>query len=170
MPVERSQNLYFAPYVLNFDSRLFQLSVDGSNCERGDAAACSRALFDPAPRMTFVNGNVLRGSYGYFATRWDYYGELLGTREHYLFADMVRTIGREKFGQFWTSAESPSAAFQSVTGESMGEWTSHWIATQYGPPPARGPSLGAWGALASTMLVILGVFVGIRVNANRQFA
>jgi hypothetical protein len=166
-----------APNMIKFDTPLTEIGVDGSHCAMQQSAACERIVFglDTArrSRFAFLGQDVLRAPYaplGEGRLRWYSFGKPLGVRQQFLLADMVRTLGRDRFAKFWTSDDAPTVAFQAASGQSLTEWTSHWLADQYGPPPPNGPVPSVWIMTVSVVLIGIGIFAGIRVNSARQFA
>lgn len=147
------------------------MSIDGVQCASGELDACDHAV--QARRSLgapgFWNGNVLYRSYPTLG--WQEYASYraFGRREPSLLADMVRTLGRERFARFWTSNESVPAAFEAVAGEPLNRWTVRWMGAQYGPVPPRGAGVTTWGGAMSLILVVLAILVALRVSAQRQF-
>ena len=117
------------------------------------------------------NGNILYNSYPALGNG-RYYESYrpFGHREATLLADMVRTLGRERFARFWTSVEPVPVAFQQAAGEPLGGWTARWIADQYGPLPPRGAGVNASGGVMSLVFIGLALAIALRVSARRQFA
>jgi hypothetical protein len=169
-------NIEFRSTFMFFETPLSFLSIDGAHCLMKETEACERVVFatdtSRRRRMTFLGTNVLSTPYlplGFARSSYRA-GGALGRRHAFLMADMVRTVGRDRFARFWTSEESPSAAFKSATGESITDWTSRWIANQYGPAAPNGPVPSPLIAIASAVLIAIGVFAGIRISAGRQIA
>ena len=162
-------------------SFLWEMRIDGARCGLGETDSCTRALIDRPPSEgstwygytppTFWNYNVLYQSYSALGRGRDaYYRRVLGRREPFLLADMVRILGRERFARFWTSNESVPAAFERAAGEPIGRWTSRWVVDQYGSTAGRGPGVSAWTGAISALLCALAIFVAVRVSAHRQYA
>lgn len=118
---------------------------------RLDAGVLSSGFFNP-----FVHGDNF-----WFARAWP-----LGAREWTLLSDMVRSLGPERFEQFWTSDLPLDQAFPAAAGVSMAAWTRDWIETTY-HPQATGPALpaGATGFAALMLIVALGLTI---VAARRR--
>jgi hypothetical protein len=51
----------------------------------------------------------------------------LGGNQARFLSDMAVTLGTDRFSRFWRSAEEPSGAFATVTGESLEAWTQSWL-------------------------------------------
>jgi hypothetical protein len=173
-PVERGRG-FWPPFYPRFQTPLFDMSVDGSRCAAAQEDTCERVVFGDVTKtrspLRFLGNDVLRSPYPMLGQgRLAYYRNALGSRQPFLFADMVRSLGKERFGQFWSSSQSPAAAFQTASGETTTAWTSRWAASQYGPPPSRGPGLGTWAAIVSALLIAAGAVISHRVAAERQFA
>lgn len=149
---------------------LYSMSLDGVRCVAARVDACDRGLLDTeryGPRL--VNGNILDHRYlSWEREGWNNRG--LGRREWLLLADMVRTLGRERFGRFWTSNLPVPAAFESASDEPVGAWTSRWAVSQYGPLPGMGPGVSRSAGAMSLMFIVLAVLVTLRAGARRQFA
>ena len=140
--------------------------------------ACERVLFSPCDdqggrgSQLPSNDSILRSPYlpGSARGRKRYYGRTLGVRQPFLLADMVRTLGKDRFARFWASSQTPAAAFQAAAGEPVTDWASRWIAAQYGESPSAGPGLTFWAATLSALLIITGVGVALRLSEAREFA
>jgi hypothetical protein len=173
-PVEPRQ-IAWRSFFPRFETPLFDMNVDGAHCTEGLDDACERIVFGAftqmRSRLRFLNDNVLQSPYPSLGrSRLDYNRRALGPRQPFLFADMVRLLGKDRFGRFWTSSEPPTAAFQAASGETITRWTSRWAASQYGPPPARGPGMRVWATALSILLIGVGIAVATRMGAERQFA
>ena len=120
---------------------------------------------------TVWNGNVLSRD-NFQLTSYRYYSEPrpFGSRQSYLLAERVHSLGREQFARFWTSNETVPKAFEQAAGESLDKWTSHWIASQYGPVPARGAGVTGWAWLMSGVLIAIALLIAVRASVHRQFA
>ena len=109
---------FLSPY---FDSR-FSASFDALGCAAGDAAACRKALFQPSlgpsllPRA--LPGVVI--GIGWLGEGRGFYGG-----ESYL-TDLVREMGRGRFGLFWRSTLGPDSAFAAAFDQPIDRWTARW--------------------------------------------
>jgi hypothetical protein len=153
-----------------------EMNLDGVQCAAGKPDACDSGVlaFRMQTAPVFWRQNVLYESYpalgaGRGAFYYPYYYGW-GRREPYLLADMVRTLGRDRFARFWTSSESVPVAFEKASGEPLSQWTSRWVEDQYGTLPPRGAGVSSWAGAMSIMLSVFAIFIGVRVNAHRQFA
>ena len=149
------------------------MGAEGIQCAAGRLDACEHAVRTRPHRGGPVvwNGNILYNSYPALGNG-RYYESYrpFGHREATLLADMVRTLGRERFARFWTSVEPVPVAFQQAAGEPLGGWTARWIADQYGPLPPRGAGVNASGGVMSLVFIGLALAIALRVSARRQFA
>jgi hypothetical protein len=93
----------------------------------------------------------------------------LGRRENRMLTDMVRTLGRDRFGLFWTSNEPVPTAFEKAAGMPLGQWTANWAVEQYGPVTA-GPGVSASSLMVSALVAVLAIFIAVRVSEHRQYA
>ena len=93
---------------------LWEMEPDGAHCALGESDACERSLIDRLrgdgntfwgglQPLVLWNGNILYQAYPPLGRREWYYRRVLGRREPFLLADMVRTLGRARFARFWTS-------------------------------------------------------------------
>lgn len=141
-------------------------SGDGFACASGERDRCRKAVLEePAPNRQLMRagnawGNVVdpnqvvidRPIWGRHTT--------LGTRETILLADMARTLGPDRFREFWRSNAGVAEAFHAASGKDIGEWTHEWAVSTYGPQ-TRGPGMSrgsaAWGlAFAGSMVLVAG--------------
>lgn len=152
---------------------LVEMSAPAVGCAAGYLAECGRTSrgWQPRARPAMWRGNILVRNYPNLSLESNYYMSHFGfgRRESSLLADMVRTLGPERFRRFWTSSEQVPIAFEKASGESLDRWTSRWVVEQYGPVPPRGPGLTTWSVAMSLGLVALAMLVTLRVSARRQF-
>ena len=152
---------------------LVTISPAGTSCAMGNVDQCEPVVLESLRlRAPLVwSGNITSVSVSATADRWYWYERVsgLGMMEPALLAAMVRTVGREKFTQFWISSEPVPIAFQNATGESLAAWTARWAGDAYILGPT-GPQLPGWNAITSLLLVALGALIAVRVNSRRQFA
>jgi hypothetical protein len=157
------------------------MGLAGAHCALGEADACEHALLDRLrgdgesswygmKPLQIWDGNVLYAPYRPLGQRAAYNEAVLGRREPFLLADMVRSLGRARFAAFWTSNEPVPGAFEKAAGEPIGRWTSRWVVAQYGAVTGRGPDVTAWTVAVSILLFALAIFIALRVSAHRQYA
>lgn len=150
---------------------LREMHLDAVRCAASSMDGCLPALMARRyrGRPTMMDGHVLFQAYSTLGR--DQYRRFpaLGRREPFLLADMVRTLGRERFARFWTSGDAVPVAFEKAAGEPLEQWTSRWIVAQYGPVPPRGAGLNVRGGWMSIVLVLLALGTALGVNARRQF-
>ena len=154
-----------------------EMHVDGVGCAAENAEACERTLLGKRLRgasPVIINSNLLYRSYAPLGHSQEYsflyYQRGFGRREPYLLNDMVRSLGRDRFARFWTSADSVPAAFAKAAGEPLNAWTTRWIRAQYGPVPPLGAGVSPGAAGTSMVLIVLAVLVALGVSSRRQFA
>ena len=118
IPVVQAFQTAIAP---QFDGR-FSASFDALGCAAGDQTACRKALFQPA-----VGGRADRRSLpgvilasGRFIDSRGFYGG-----DSYL-TDLVREMGRDRFGRFWRSTLAPDSAFADAFDQPIERWTARW--------------------------------------------
>ena len=170
----RYQSLLTAVLGLHTSLPFFSaMRIEGVQCAAGQLDVCDHAIRTGPWRggPVFWNGNILYDSYPSLnASRYYASYRTFGHREAALLADMVRTLGLERFARFWTSVEPVPLAFQQAAGESLGGWTARWIVDQYGAVPPRGAGVNAWGGVMSLLFIVLSLGIALRVSAKRQFA
>lgn len=153
---------------------LREMSVKGVRCAAGALDDCAQAVQARSRRNPpkIRDGNVLVGAW--YALEWvrDYYSgaRVLGRRESRMMADMVRTLGRDRFARFWSSDAPMPVAFEQAAGESLGAWTQRWAVAQYGDVPPRGAMPDLSSTALSVGLILLALFIATRISARRQFA
>jgi hypothetical protein len=162
--------MFFRPGFFDWRPSVVQCGAGvTSSCEHG--VLDGHGVVDRRGAPALWQGNILYHAYSWLNAPGysNSDASLLGPKESFLLADMVREMGRDRFAKFWTSNDSVPAAFQSATSESLGVWTSRWAVETYGRM-SRGPTITASTALVATVLFLLGVYVAIRVSAGRQYA
>lgn len=149
---------------------LYGMSINGVRCVAARVDACDRALLEKDRfGPVLLNGTLMSQPFrSWYRDGWNARG--LGWREWMLLADMVRTVGRDRFGRFWRSNQAVPAAFESATGEPVGEWTTRWAVWQYGALAGMGPGLSRTGGAMTVLLILLALLITVRVGARRQFA
>lgn len=149
---------------------LYGMSINGVRCVAARVDACDRALLEKDRfGPVLLNGTLMSQPFrSWYRDGLNARG--LGWREWMLLADMVRTVGRDRFGRFWTSNKAVPEAFESATGEPVGEWTTRWAVWQYGALAGMGPGLSRTGGAMTVMLILLALLITLRAGARRQFA
>lgn len=97
--------------------------------------------------------------------RWWWHQPLLGG-EHYL-ADVVRSLGRERFRRFWSSELPVDTALVEAFRMPVGKWTRGWQAGVV-PPVRLGPVVPATSALLGLLLAATAVTVVARTVSRRE--
>lgn len=140
------------------------IPVDG--CLAGRTEACARLFreptlvgFAPGPR----HANMAEAALLHPGTVWIRWPEFswLGAWS-WMFADLHREFGRERFHAFWTSPTDPETAFQQAFGVPVGTWMASWMIRQSGhvppgPRPRGRALLWALAVLGAATAVSLGV-------------
>lgn len=148
----------------------------GAACAAGKEDSCLHALLAATvpdrwrTSLSHTAGVLTTGFYnpfvhgdgGWLTRDWP-----LGAREWMLLADMVRSIGPDRFERFWTSDLPPAQAFRAATGVSLAKWTRDWIEDTY-HPQAGGPVLSAGATGFGALLLIVGVGLSIVAARRRQ--
>jgi hypothetical protein len=144
-------------------------------CFAGDVGACERSILErpviiprgvPSARLwgevvsTDANLADLREQWWYVPARE------LGPRDWTILAEMVRTLGPERFARFWHSGERPAEAFRAAAGTDIGSWTRDWAARMYGPQ-TRGPGVSGSSALLGLLIAALALGLAMAL-ANRR--
>jgi hypothetical protein len=80
----------------------------------------------------------------------------LGPSDGWILSEMVRTLGRDRFEKFWTSALPVAEAFHQASGEDIQDWTRRWAVRTYGPAQV-GPSMSNLGLGTGLVIVLLGL-------------
>lgn len=157
--------------MINGYQRL-EMSVDGIGCAAAKLDACERAATirgrgRSAP--TIWNDNILYRPYLPLGrSRGRFNPRDLGRNEEFLLSDMVRTVGRDKFGRFWTSDQPVPVAYEKATGEPLGAWVSRWVVGQYGK--VEQPGMSPTGVGAGLLVILAGMIAALAVSSRRQFA
>jgi hypothetical protein len=151
-----------------------EVSTGGVQCAAGQVDLCEHEVMTRTPGSFSTSwiGNALIGQSRRQSTAQ--YGlafgnSAFGPRENRMLTDMVRTLGRDRFGLFWTSNEPVPVAFEKAAGMPLGQWTSNWMVEQYGPVTA-GPGVSASSWMVSALVALLAIFIALRVSAHRQYA
>jgi hypothetical protein len=175
-----------APWLDGLPDSSFRSRIDlewvmgssGRACAGGRDDACVDAVLSRMPlddRRTSLklNAGVLspgffnpfvHGDNGWLTRSWP-----LGVREWTLLSDMARSLGTERFEQFWTSDLSPEQAFQAAAGMPLSKWTRQWIETTY-HAQATGPALPAGASGFAALLLIVGLGLTIVAAQRRQMS
>ena len=150
-------------------SLINDVPMTGLACLRGDETACSRGATIGPTSIVAWNGDLLQYSPLIRGYRYRSVDPRLGDRSTMLLASMVRTLGRDKFQQFWTSSDSVAGALKTASGKNLGPWVHDWMVEQYGSVGVVGPSPSGWTTVCALVLIALGVFVAVRVSSGRQY-
>lgn len=142
----------------------------GYRCVSGDEDVCVEALLSETSQSSRADGALWRGgrvlSSPTLAEWRGWRSRPLGLSESRLLADMVRTLGPERFQQFWRSGETVPVAFRQAAGRDLGSWTLEWATEAYGRQ-GRGPGVDTGGAVLAIGLVLVSA-AGAGVAARRR--
>lgn len=143
------------------------ISEPGYRCVAGDISTCRELVLDPASargaasyRRIGPDGIVSIWTLGWWDVR------PLGTGEPALLAEMVRSLGVERFQKFWSSDLAPADAFLTATGQDLGEWAAAWARRSYGEQ-SRGPGLNA-RAIAFALVIVTAALLMVTAAARRR--
>jgi len=93
----------------------------------------------------------------------------LGPRDWSVLGEMVRTLGPDRFQQFWNSSLPPRDAFQSAAGIDLGTWTQTWAQRMYGAQ-GRGPGLTGPQLLLGLLFAGAATATALVATGRRQVA
>jgi hypothetical protein len=139
------------------------LAIGGIRCGAGDLAACERLVLEPSPSGWAAPTDAIV-SLGPSPS-----GELGAALEGYILSEMLRTLGPDRFRQFWQSRATPSVAFQTAAGVSLGEWTHDLVTRAYGVQYV-GPGVETAGLGAGLLIVLVGGAIGMVAARSRTNA
>lgn len=139
------------------------LTMDGAACASGRLSRC-RTLVDAGPYALWAHPTLRAGPLAEVSTRlW------LDDEQQWFLADLVRTMGRERFARFWRSPLPRDSAFQATFGMPMEEWTHRWIHARR-PAVRIGSAIRASSALVSLAIAMLLLGGGAYYTTRRQIA
>ena len=148
------------------------VAPSGLSCIAGEAGACEHILFEPRRiavdsvwRAHVVPASATDITDFYFMPR----ASTLGPADGSILSEMVRTLGRDRFKQFWLSPLSPLDAFKQASGEDADEWTHAWAKRMYGPIDVQ-PRLSAAGMTAGLMFIAVALAGAALIGDRRRVA
>ena len=155
-------------YTSGWDIRSY-LTAGGVRCASGNTDACAEIFVtheasDPSVETKVLTAGLLQGR-GY---RW-WSSRSLGPYENRLLGDLAKTVGEERFRQFWTSPLPPAEAFKAATGSDAGAAIASWSQRVYGKV-AVGPTIPAGGAISALALAAIAIGWAISLGRRRQVA
>lgn len=174
-PVEEEWNFYWwaRPWfdLIGWPVRS-AMSNKGYACVTGDREICRELVLEPfwtsqnERRLARIGreGVVSAGDYADWPSV-----RILGPGEPALLAEMVRSLGPERFQRFWRSEQPPADAFLAASGQDIGDWTAAWATRSYGER-TRGPGVSVGGALFAVVLITLAVVTATTAARRRQVA
>lgn len=135
-------------------------SLDAVACNAWNLARCHAALFDPDTAVLYRERR--RDPPGVITRSWwRSRGPLYGGSSY--LADLVRTVGRERFQAFWSSPAPVDSAFLSGVGTPIEVWTARWEGERMGALPL--------GSRIRPLSVLLGLLAaGLCVAGGAYFA
>jgi hypothetical protein len=145
------------------------LSDDAVACIAGQRARCGAALIDAEssdPDTTWSAHVVDVGASGFGGWRARPRSGL-GPQGGWIVSDLIHDMGRERFGQFWSSALTPDSAYRAVAGEDLSTWVERWATRIYGTETV-GPRLPANARIAGIVTVILALGVAMGFARERR--
>lgn len=147
---------YFLSNIGN-NARFWLLPVAVA-CVAGRAEGCRAAALESPPMSRDASRVVTLDQ------RWR--PPALAGAGHYL-ADVVRSVGRERFQRFWNSELPVDTALAEALRLPVGEWTKRWQA-QLVPPIQLGAAPSAGAALLGVLLALAAVGLVLRTVARRE--
>jgi len=138
----------------------------GPECMKGDFATCERIASTFAPRRgrTQLASPEIAMSLGYPR----YFRGGLGGFSGEMLSDAVQRLGRERFRQFWTSADSVPVAFEKATGQAWPAFIQQWMISRYGEIDA-GPKMSAFAVASSVVILLLAIAWTLRMSVARTY-
>lgn len=142
------------------------LSFRGTECAAGNVEVCEQIALKPNPVSGYLSVGHIVTPNGILGSHWfrsDFAGQ-----EAELMAGMVRSLGREKFGAFWTSSDSVPVAFERASGLRLGAWIASHLTERMGEI-RRGPTTSAMSVFNAALIVGLAIFLVLRVAMRREY-
>jgi hypothetical protein len=140
--------------------QVYRYEANGVACLAGRAERCRLAVIDPRhpggelPHLvTLFQRGPLRPP-------------ALAGGTHYL-ADVVRSVGRERFQHFWNSELPVDTALAEALRLPVGEWTRRWQAGLV-PPIQLGAAPSAGSAILGVLLALAALGIVLRTAARRE--
>jgi hypothetical protein len=154
------------------------MTARGFVCVSGNADACEGAVLDQknsnvppeANHATLWSDGIVSTNQGLELLRdnsWFVTPRELGPRDWTILAEMVRTLGPDRFEKFWSSSQEPREAFNAAAGMTIGSWTRDWARRTYGEQ-SRGPGLAPSKAFLGVTFAMLAVTVAVGASRRRQ--
>lgn len=157
------------------------MSLRGFSCAAGSISACDSAVVQgPGPNRRVTRGArvwagqvvsprksldvVDRNNYWWWNTI-----EELGPREETILAEMVRTLGPDRFRRVWQSQRPFPEAFSAEAGADIGSWAHAWSERVY-EPQDRGPGQPVGAVLWGITLAGAALLLALRAASRRQVA
>ena len=141
-----------------FWGQVYRYPPNAIACLAGRLENCRAAVLS-GDRATGPSPSVLT------TERWWWHQGLVGG-DHYL-ADVVRSIGPERFRRFWSSDLPVDTALATALRMPVGEWTRGWQAGLV-PPIRLGPSVSPGSVTLSLLLAAMALAFVLRTVARRE--
>lgn len=148
------------------------ISPPGQACVAGERGTCARVLFEPhhlgidsAWRANVVTSSSNDATNFYYMAG----ATLLGPAEGSILSEMVRTLGRDRFQQFWHSSLPAADALTQAGGEDADSWTRAWARRMYGPMTIE-PRVTSNGFVAGILFIVLALAGSGYIGARRRVA
>jgi len=159
-----------APSRDRVDQLRSYISPGGLSCVAGEREACRRVLFEP--RHVSVDSawraGVITPSVADASNFYRFAGPtMLGPAQGSILSEMVRTLGRERFAQFWHSPLAAADAFKEAGGQDADSWTHAWAQRMYGVLNIQ-PAVSSNGLFAGIVLVAIGLAGATYIGVHRR--
>lgn len=147
---------------------------EGVSCVAGNDEACLAGLLEPADRRGVPGSGAMISTAHYNPFRhadaaWFTSRLPFGAREWTLLAGMVRSLGPERFQEFWQSGLPVPEAFERAAGQPLAVWTREWLRETY-HPQRTGPSVSVASIGMGTVLAALAIVFALGAANRRQVA
>lgn len=143
-----------------FWSQVYRNQPDGIACLAGRPDRCRSAVLGVAPLDHDPPPLVVDEGF------WWLNPPALAGASEYL-ADVVRTVGRERFQYFWNSELPADTALAAALRQPVGEWTQQWQAGLL-PPIQLGPTMAPGPVLLGLLLAAIALGLAVRTSARRE--
>jgi hypothetical protein len=141
-----------------FWMQVYQYPPDAIGCLAGRRDGCRTAVLTGA-------GTTEPPSRIVTTERWWWHQALVGG-DYYL-ADVVRTVGHERFRRFWGSELPVDTALAAALRTPVGDWTREWQASLV-PPIRLGPTVPPSSALLGLLLAAVAMTTVLRTVSRRE--
>lgn len=140
--------------------QVYRYQANGVACLAGRAERCRLAVIDPPQPAGEPSRLVTLNQRGPLRP------PALAGGTHYL-ADVVRSVGRERFQRFWNSELPADTALAEALRMPIGEWTRRWQA-ELVRPIRLGAAPSAGSAILGVLLAFAALSIVLRTAARRE--